>query len=426
MSALTTLVEGRLADDKLLRKGGLASILDALDGHGEETRVVGGAVRDLVLGLKVSDFDLATTATPDETMRRARAAGLKAVPTGLLHGTVTIVVDGQGYETTTLREDVETDGRHAKVRFGRDFKQDALRRDFTINALSLSRDGRVHDYAGGLADLAARRVRFIGEARQRIREDYLRALRFFRFSAAYGDSPIDEEGFLAAVQERDGLQRLSRERIAAELFKLLKAPRAAEVMTTLCNCGLLIPLLAAAPDPARHARLVAIERARGAPPDPLLRLAGLMVRIVEDADRLRERLRLSNADLDRLSEAAHVLETLHGLSEPPPPGDLRALLYAHGRTAALDALTLAHADSGAAPDDKRFLSTHYFLLDTPMPALPFSGAEILARGVATGHQVGATLKALQALWIRAGFPQEPEKLAALLDEALAQARGERR
>jgi poly(A) polymerase len=425
MSALTTLVDGRLADDEPLRKGRLASVLDALDGGGEETRVVGGAVRDLVLGLKVSDFDLATTATPEEAMRRARAAGLKVVPTGLPHGTVTVVADGQGFETTTLREDVETDGRHAKVRFGRDFKQDALRRDFTINAMSLSRDGIVHDYAGGLADLAARRVRFIGEARQRIREDYLRVLRFFRFSAAYGEGPLDEEGFLASVQEREGLARLSRERIATELFKLLKAPRAPDVMAALCDCGLLIPLLAAAPDPARHARLTQIEKARGLGPDPLLRLAALMVRIVEDADRLRERLRLSNADLDRLSEAAHVLETLHGFAEPPPPGDLRALLYAHGRTVALDALALAHADSGAAPDDKRFLSTYYFLLDTPMPALPFSGADVVARGVAQGHQVGATLKALQALWIRAGFPQEPEKLAALLDEAVRRTRGER-
>lgn len=424
MSELAALIDGRLADRRLLEKGRLARALEALDGRGEETRVVGGAVRDLVLGLDVADYDLATTATPDEVMRRAEAAGFKVAPTGLAHGTVTVIVEGTPFETTTLREDIEPDGRWTKVRFGRDFVRDALRRDFTINALSLSRDGAVHDYAGGLADLAARRVRFIGEARQRIREDYLRALRFFRFSAAYGQGPLDEEGFRAAIEEREGLTRLSRERIGAELFKLLKAARAAEIVTALCDCGLLIPLLAAAPDPARHARLAEIEKARGAAPDALLRLAALLVRVEEDADRLRERLRLSNADHERLASAARALERLHGLAAPPSTGELRAWLFAHGRTTALDALALAQADSGAPPDDARFLSAARFLADTPQPALPFSGADILARGIASGHQVGATLKALQARWIRAGFPHEPEKLAALLEEAVREARGQ--
>ena len=425
MNALVTVVDGRLLDRRVLTKGRLAHALEALDGDGEETRVVGGAVRDLVLGLRVSDFDLATTATPKEIMRRARFAGFRTAPTGLAHGTVTVIVEGAPFETTTLREDIEHDGRHAKVRFGRDFEKDALRRDFTINALSLSRDGIVHDYAGGLADLSARRVRFIGAARQRIREDYLRALRFFRFSAAYGEGRLDEEGFLATVRERDGLRRLSRERIAAELFKLLKARRAVEVVTQLCESGLLIPLIASAPDPARHERLAAIEEARGDAADPLLRLAALIVRIVEDADRLRERLRLSNADHERLVEAARALGGLHGLAEPPPRGEMRALLFTLGRRAAIDALTLAHADSSAAPTDARFASAYRFLSDTPQPTLPFSGADIVARGVASGHQVGLTLKALQARWIRAGFPQESGALAALLDEALAQARRER-
>ena len=426
MNALASVVDGRLVDDRPLRKGPLARVLEALDGGGEETRVVGGAVRDLALGLPVSDYDLATTAIPDEVMRRARAAGFKVVPTGLAHGTVTIIVEGTAFETTTLREDVEPDGRHAKVRFGRDFAEDALRRDFTINALSLSRGGLIHDYAGGLADLAARRVRFIGEARQRIKEDYLRSLRFFRFSAAYGQGALDEAGFLAVVQERDGLQRLSRERIAAELFKLLKAARAAEVVTQLGDSGLLIPLVASAPDPSRHARLIAIETARGAQRDPLLRLAALLVRIVDDADRLREWLRLSNAEYERLFVAARALEGLHGLSKPPPLGELRALLFAHGWVGATDALTLAHAESGAPPQDARFSAAYRFLRDTPPPALPFSGADIIARSAASGHQVGLALKALQARWIRAGFPQDPTVLAALLDEALEEARAERR
>jgi tRNA nucleotidyltransferase/poly(A) polymerase len=421
MTGLPTVVNGRLADLSVLKHGRVARALEALNGLGEETRIVGGAVRDLVLGLKASDFDLATTARPEAVMKRARAAGFKVAPTGLKHGTVTIIVDGAPIETTTLREDIETDGRRAKVRFGRDFAKDALRRDFTINALSLGRDGAVHDYAEGLGDLAAHRVRFIGDPRQRIREDFLRSLRFFRFSATYGQGPLDPAGFVAAVQERDGLQGLSRERVSAELFKLFKAPRAAEIVTLFCEAGLLGPLIASAPDPARHGRLVAIDEARRAAPDPLLRLAGLAVRIEEDADRLRERLRLSNAEYERLAVAARALEALHGLAASPPLGDLRALLFANGQIGARDALLLTHVDSGEPPDDPRFISAFRFLADTPQPTLPFSGADILARGVPSGRQVGQTLKALQAGWIRAGFPKDPAALASLLDEAVEEA-----
>ena len=187
-----------------LAQPALSRLLSALDGGGEETRVVGGAVRNLLLGEPASDIDLATTALPQETMRRGKAAGFKAVPTGIEHGTVTLVADGTSFEVTTLRRDVETDGRRAKVVFGRDFVADALRRDFTINALGLGRDGTVHDYCGGLDDLAQRRVRFIGDATARIREDYLRILRFFRFHARYGVGAPDAEGLSACIAGRKG------------------------------------------------------------------------------------------------------------------------------------------------------------------------------------------------------------------------------
>lgn len=422
MNALPAIADGRLKDQRLLREGQLARALDALNGDGEETRLVGGAVRDLALGQPPGDFDLATTAQPEITMKRARAAGFNVAPTGLKHGTVTIIVEGMPIETTTLREDIETDGRHAKVRFGRDFAEDARRRDFTINALSLSRDAVVHDYAGGLADLAARRVRFIGDARARVREDYLRTLRFFRFSAGYAEGPLDAEGFRAAVQERDGLARLSRERVRAEFLKLLKARRGDEIVALGCEAGLLGPLIGGAPNPLRLRRLAAIEAARGASPDPLLRLAALDLAIAEDAERLRDRLRLSNAEYERLAGAAGAIETLHGLAAPPSLGALRALLFERGRTAAQDGLTLAHAESGAATDDVAFASAFRFLSDTPAPTLPFTGADIVARGIAQGQGVGALLKSLQALWIRAGFPKEPEQLTRLLDEALARRR----
>jgi poly(A) polymerase len=419
MSALATLVDGRLSDPSPLSTGRLGRVLKALDGDGEETRVVGGAVRDLLLGLTVADYDLATTAEPKVVARRAQAAGFGVAPTGIAHGTVTVIVDGAPFETTTLRADVETDGRHAKVRFGRDFAEDARRRDFTINALSLGRDGAVHDYVDGLADLAAGRVRFIGDARARIREDYLRTLRFFRFSASYAEGALDAEGFSAAILERDGLARLSRERVRAELMKLLKARRAGPVTADLCDAGLLGPLMAGAPDPRRLQRLIAVEAARGSR-DALLRLSALAAPILDDARRLRDRLRLANFESDRLEQAALALQGLHGARAAPSLGALRALLFEHKRQAAQDAISLAHADSGAAADDAAFMAAFRFVSDTPEPKLPFTGADIVARGVAQGGRVGQVLKSLQWRWIRAGFPKEPERLARLLDEAIGE------
>jgi poly(A) polymerase len=418
MNPLPGLRDGRLADRRLLDAGRLARALAALNGDGEETRLVGGAVRDLALGAAAGDFDLATTALPEVVMKRARAAGFGVAPTGLAHGTVTLIVEGRPIEATTLRRDVDTDGRHAKVAFGRDFRDDALRRDFTINALSLTADGTVHDYVGGLADLADRRVRFIGEARRRIREDYLRILRFFRFSARYGDGRLDRAGFDAAIAEREGLAILSRERVRAELMKLFVAPRAAEVLAAICEAGLLQSLVAGQTDWARFARLAAIEAASSAAPDPLLRLGALSVLIEEDAERLRERLRLSNAETERLAMIARGLADLHDGEAPPGLGALRRLLFERRRRGSLDALALFHADSGAPAGDWRFARARAFLAGTPEPTLPITGADVVARGVTHGQRVGATLKKLQALWIRAGFPREPEALARLLDEAL--------
>jgi len=393
MSALPGLRDGRLADRRLLEAGRLARALAALNGDGEETRLVGGAVRDLALGAAAADFDLATTALPEVVIQRARAAGFGVAPTGVAHGTVTVIVDGRPIEATTLRRDVDTDGRHAKVAFGRDFRDDARRRDFTINALSLSLDGVVHDYVGGLMDLAARRVRFIGEARLRIREDYLRILRFFRFSARYGEGGLDKSGFEAAIAER-------------------------AVLATLCEAGLLQPLVAGQTDAARFARLAAIEAAGETAPDALLRLGALCVLIEDDAERLRDRLRLSNAETDRLAALGRGLADLHDGETPPSLSALRRLLFERRRQGALDALALFHADSGAGVDDWRFIRARAFLLSTPEPTLPITGADVVARGVAHGQRIGATLKKLQALWIRAGFPREPETLARLLDEAL--------
>ena len=419
MTTLPGFADGKLKDLTLLSHGPLARALDALNKDGEETRLVGGAVRDLALGEPAVDFDLTTTAATDEVIRRAEQAGFKVALTGLAHGTVTVIVDRRPIETTTLREDVETDGRWAKVAFGRDFAADARRRDFTINALSLSADGTVHDYVGGLEDLAAGRVRFIGDAEARIREDYLRILRFFRFSARYAPNGLDREGLLATMRARDGLARLSRERVRAEFLKLLAAPRAGEVVQAMGESGFLEPILGGVGYGKRLSRLIAIEAERGHEPDALLRLAALAVEIPEDAERLRERLRLANAEADRLRSAGAALIGLHEARTLLSLQSLRTLLFSAGRESARDALMLAEAESEAPPSDAAFTAADRFLAEAPEPKLPISGADLIARGVATGRPVGRALRAFQALWIRAGFPKEPETLARLLEEAAA-------
>src|SRR5580704_10737649 len=235
--------EARVLDDApWLTSGPTARVLELLDGNGEEARVVGGAVRNALLKLPVGEIDIATTAVPAEVIRRAKAAGIKSVPTGIEHGTVTLVVEAHPIEVTTLREDTETFGRKAKVAFGRDWVGDAHRRDFTINALSVGADGIVHDYTGGLADISARRVRFIGEPSQRIEEDYLRILRFFRFHAAFGTGELDRPGYLACIATRAGLATLSAERLRAEILKLLVTDGALPSAIAMIDGGLLLPV----------------------------------------------------------------------------------------------------------------------------------------------------------------------------------------
>ncbi len=265
-----------------------------------ETRIIGGAVRNVLIGEPVSDVDFATTLAPEEVTTRVKAAGLKAVPTGLAHGTVTVVVGKRGHEVTTLRRDVETDGRRAVVAFTDSFEEDALRRDFTINQLSLSTDGALHDYAGGLDDLKARRVRFIGDPERRIREDYLRILRFFRFSARYGEGPFDSEGLSACAALAEGMAILSRERVWAELAKLLVAPRASKALAAMRDGGVWNRMLALPADLAVFDAALALSPHS----DAISRLAALCLREEADVARLDEALRFSVAERRRLEAAA--------------------------------------------------------------------------------------------------------------------------
>src|SRR3981081_639876 len=227
-----------LDDAPWLKSGPTARVLELLDSNGEQARVVGGAVRNALVQIPIGDIDIATTALPDEVIRRAKAAGIKSVPTGIEHGTVTLVVEGQPFEVTTLRQDTETFGRKAKVAFGRDWVRDAERRDFTINGLSVDAGGIVHDHVGGLADIEDKRVLFIGDAKARIAEDYLRILRFFRMHAAYGAGEPDRAGYLACIDGRAGLSNLSAERVRMEMLKLLVAEGALVAVTAMADAGL--------------------------------------------------------------------------------------------------------------------------------------------------------------------------------------------
>ncbi|WP_406854503.1 CCA tRNA nucleotidyltransferase [Alsobacter sp. KACC 23698] len=391
----------------------LRRLLAVLDGDGEEARVVGGAVRNALLGLPHGDVDVATTALPAEVTRRAEAAGFRALPTGVEHGTVTVLVDHHPFEVTTLREDVETDGRRAVVAFGRDFSHDAQRRDFTINALYARPDGEVVDHVGGLADLALRRVRFIGDAETRIREDYLRILRLFRFTAEYGEGPLDPEALRASIRLRAGLARLSSERVRAELMKLLATRRAPELARILAECGFLDRILGLAPDP--HA----MAAAASAGADPVLRLAALAVRVREDAGLLAQRLRLSNQEAERLDACAALLEALHGRVASLSVQDWRALAYRRGAGPARDALAvLAARETGEARPDA--LRPAFAALAEPVPVRPWTGRAVLAHGVPAGPRVGAILARAEELWIAAGFPDDPGQRDAMLAQALAE------
>lgn len=400
----------------LLEDARVARLLDALDGDGEETRIVGGAVRNALVGRHVHEVDLATTARPEVTRDRAAAAGFKVVPTGLAHGTLTVVVQGEPYEVTSLREDVETFGRHAVVRFGRDFAADALRRDFTINALSLDARGRLHDYAGGAADLAAGRVRFIGDPRQRIREDYLRILRFFRFSADFAHGDLDRAGLHAAIVERDGLAILSRERVRAELLRLLAAARAVEVVETLAQAGFLGRLIVGIGDVARLARAVAAGR------DAIGRLAALAVFSRDDAERLREGLRLSNAEGKRLAGYALTVEALHDSLAPVDALAARRLVVGAPPAAVADALAaLAGEPRPVIRADAREALSEFEADPGRVPVLPLRGSDLIAAGVPQGPAVSAAMARARAAWLAAGCPTGKEARAFLVAAALEEA-----
>ncbi|HWM47302.1 MAG TPA: CCA tRNA nucleotidyltransferase [Xanthobacteraceae bacterium] len=402
-----------------LTHGSLGRLLAVLDSDGEEARVVGGAVRNALMGLPIAEVDIATTAVPEEVTRRCAAAGFRVVPTGIDHGTVTVIVHGTPFEVTTLREDVETYGRRAKVAFGRDWRRDAERRDFTINALSVTRDGRVFDYVDGLADIAARRVRFIGDAAQRITEDYLRILRFFRFHAFYGTGHPDAVGLHAAIEARAGLATLARERVRMELMKLLQAPHATPTLASMSEAGFLVAVLGGVPTLAHFEMTAKVEAAAGVAPDPVRRLGALGACVTEDADRLCQRLRLSNAEHARIHSIADGWWRID-----PAAGDTaaRALLYRLGVERFVDRVLIAWARADAGAADPAWLRLATLPQRWTPPAFPLRAADLIRRGVARGPLLGRALGAAESNWIARDFPADKAALDGIADEAAASVR----
>ncbi len=382
------------------RRRGMAKLLDALGAGDGLTRYVGGAVRDQLLKLPVSDIDLATRLRPDQVVERLKAAGIKAVPTGIEHGTITAVSDGQPVEVTTLRRDVSTDGRRATVAFTDDWKEDAARRDFTINALMADPlSGEIFDYFGGLADIGQRRVRFIGNPLQRIAEDHLRILRFFRFHARFGAGEPDSAALQACTARANDLMALSRERIADELLKLLAVADPSPTVELMVACQILKPVLpeieTAAVTGLRE--LVAAEGESGLPQEPLRRLAALLPPNPDLVERVAARLKLSNRARKRLACAA----SRQVEAEP------RVLAYRVGNDCAIDRLLLVGrpADSAA-------------IAEWVPPRLPIGGGALISRGVPQGPQVARMLRRIEDRWVAAGFP-DGAQLERIVAECLA-------
>jgi poly(A) polymerase len=406
-----------LADALWLRSGPAARVLGLLNSEGAEARVVGGAVRNELLGIPVNDIDIATTALPAEVIRRAKAAGIKSVPTGIEHGTVTLVVDAQPFEVTTLRQDVETFGRKAKVAFGTDWVRDAERRDFTINGLSIDAGGVVHDYVGGLADIAAKRVRFIGDPNLRIAEDYLRILRFFRIHAAYGAGEPDRAGYLACISGRAGLAGLSAERLRMEILKLMIAQGAVLAVAAMADGGLLLPIFGGIAYTGTFAAMISAERALGLEPNAIRRLGALAVAVSEDARRLAAHLRLTNNETKTLDSMGHRWWRLAGMDE----ARARRRLYRLGAERYRDRLMLAWARAGQ--EGQQASSASWRELATlperwSAPKFPLKAADFVARGIDAGPALGHVLTLAEDAWLAADFPSDEPALKAIADQTV--------
>lgn len=407
----------------------VAPVIAALGEGGVDVRFVGGCVRDALLRRPVDDIDIGVPLPPDEAGGRLEAAGLKVVPTGIAHGTVTAVSEGTAFEVTSLRRDVETDGRRAAIAYTADWREDALRRDFTMNALSLRPDGAVFDYFGGLADLDVPCIRFVGDPHERIREDHLRILRFYRFAARFGIAAGDPASRAACSAEAGRIETLSRERVGQEFLKTLAAPLAGEAVEAMASDGILDAVADTAWSPARFRSMAALEAALDLPPDPVRRLAAL-IGDSGRADAVGRSLRLSRKQADRLLA---ILQLAPGAAQDPDVAAedaaqrperlkaVRAAFYRHGAENWRDASLLAAASQDAA-DSGPLRDLVRAAAGWERPVLPVRGADLAARGIA-GPAVGKGLKFVERWWIAQDFRPGREAALEKLEEAIALVRG---
>jgi poly(A) polymerase len=393
------------------------AVLDALQADGGEARFVGGVVRNALMHRPMSDVDIATPLWPDDVMRLLGDAELDAVPTGIEHGTVTAIAGGKPFEITTLRRDVTTDGRRATVAFTTDWKEDAERRDFTINALYASADGEVFDYFGGLADLEAGRVRFVGDPVTRIREDYLRILRLFRFHAWYGHGDIDSDALRAAAAEKGGIARLSGERIQKEVMRLLDAENPAPVLRTMAATDILSEILPGTVNLQRLEKLIEIDRASFFPADPLLRLAAMLPSDRVAAEAVADRLKLSNADRERLTDLAGAEEKIVSYLSIR---EVRKLLYALGSQRFRDRVRLRWAEDPKESNAIQWRALLAMADAWQQPVFPLSGKDVMAAGVVQGPLIGRILSEVEEWWIDSDFTEDEFSLAERL-KAVVQA-----
>lgn len=378
-------------------------VLSALADAGGEGRFVGGCVRDALLGRAIRDIDIATNLDPEAVIGAIKAAHLRAVPTGIKHGTITAVADHVGFEVTTLRHDVETYGRHAKVAFTDDWQADAARRDLTMNALFCDAAGTIHDYFGGLADLAAGRVRFVGEAAQRMDEDYLRILRFFRFHADYASGEFDAEAIAAATQRRHELKRLSGERLRQETLKLLVARRGVETWGQMLSCDFAAAYLPWATSQDRLLKVAALETRLHLKPDPIRRLAALAV--TGCGPEIAETLKLSNAERDRLIDASGVRDVFDVADDE----GVRSQIYRLGNDSARDQVLLDWE-----PGEKEGLWHRAFEIvgAWPRPSFPLAGRDLIKLGFSAGPELGAKLAEIEAWWVAGDFSADQAECLA--------------
>lgn len=400
-----------LADAPWLNSPAVQTVFEAIEQSGDTARVVGGAVRNTLLKTPVSDVDIATTALPANVSMRAEAHGLVVIPTGIDHGTVTVISDGRTYEVTTLRRDVETFGRQARVIFGDSWSEDAKRRDFTLNALYADRHGEIFDPLGGLDDCLARRVRFIGDPRDRIREDYLRILRFFRIHATYGNGPIDSDGLHACISERDGLRHLSAERVGMEMKKLVSARLAADSLELMEASGLLGIVTGGVSRIADFKALRELDEYAPETRAPALGFAVLAGFADEDLDRIANRFRLSNTMRQRMHDAHAVWSDPRAVN---PATTLRHILYRHGREAVVDGLlavwALSRAQVGKSENEVLFAKSIDDSRFEPIPVFPIKGRDLIEIGMVPGPGLGSKLSMLEGIWIESGFKLSRDEL----------------